>query len=81
MLMLVMLVEQGLAELIVITSAEENTSPVFEVYDTAQDTVATVQKVGREECVVPDCVCRCWGWGGQTCCPLLGLGHSLRGTC
>ena len=32
-------------EVIVITSAEENTFPVFEVYDTSNDTIRTVNKV------------------------------------
>ena len=39
------LIRLSSGEVIVITSAEENTFPVFEVYDTSNDTIRTVNKV------------------------------------
>ena len=41
------MVSIALAEVLVITSNEENTLPVFEVYNTTQDRVFTVDKVGE----------------------------------
>ena len=37
----------SLAEVLVITSSEENTLPVFEVYNVTEDRVDTVEKVGH----------------------------------
>ena len=45
-LILAALAYSSLAEVLVITSDEENTLPVFEVYDVTEDRVRTVQKVG-----------------------------------
>ena len=53
-------------EVIVITSAEENTSPVFEVYDVTEDAVITVEKVMPGIiCQSKDGLCRCWAREGQ----------------
>ena len=41
------LVSISLAEVLVITSSEENTLPVFEVYNVTEDMVDTVEKVGH----------------------------------
>ena len=38
----------SIAEVLVITSSEENTLPVFEVYNVTEDIVDTVEKVGRK---------------------------------
>ena len=44
---LTVLVSISLAEVWVITSSEENTLPVFEVYEVTEDIVDTVEKVGH----------------------------------
>ena len=48
LLLLAALAYSSLAEVLVITSDEENTLPVFEVYDVTEDRVRTVQKVGYD---------------------------------
>ena len=53
-------------EVIVITSAEENTIPVFEVYDVTEDAVITVEKVIHSIiCQGKVGLCRCWAREGQ----------------
>ena len=51
LLLVVVIVQLCRAEVIVITSAEENTSPVFEVYNITEDAVRTVQKVNDSQLI------------------------------
>ena len=70
-------------EVIVITSAEENTIPVFEVYDVAEDAVITVEKVMPVVMIIQDedGLCRWWGREGQGCYQPQGQQDSWRRIC